>query len=251
MFSVSCAAAGSCATGGTYVNNSAPGGNQSGLLYDSVGTQPTTTVHAPASGKAGAAIAASSVTATLSHGDAPVGSLTVSVFGPQSKPPATCPTGAATTQTVEVSGNASYHPANAFTPPQSGSYWWFSSYAGDGSDAAAASSCGVGMAKTLVNRPARPHLTGKPKISGKARKGGDLKAAPGHWSSVEKLSYNYRWERCTSHGTQCKAIHGATTASYRLKSADVGRRITVVVTATDADRQHSRATAKPVGPVKR
>jgi hypothetical protein len=250
MFSVSCAAAANCAAGGTYVNTSGSGDNQSGLLYDSVATQPTITVHAPAAGKAGSMIAAGSVTATLANGDTPAGSLSVSVFGPRSTPPANCVTGAAATRTVAVSGNAGYHPATGYTPPKSGDYWWYSSYSGDGTDSQAASPCGAAMAKTVVKKPAKPHLTAKPKITGKARKGQKLKAGRGRWTSVEKLTYSYRWERCSSRGKACKAIHGAKSVSYKLKSADIGHRIAVIVTATDADHQQAHATAKPVGPTK-
>jgi len=63
----------------------------------------------------------------------------------------------------------------------------------------------------------------KPKIKGTATVGSKLKVTAGKWApSTIKLTY--RWYRSG------KAISGATKASYTLKKADKGKKITVKVT---------------------
>jgi hypothetical protein len=70
-------------------------------------------------------------------------------------------------------------------------------------------------------------LTGAtPKIKGKARVGTKLKAVKGKWTAKSKISY--RWYR------DGKAIKGAKSATYKVKSADAGAKITVKVTAKKA-----------------
>ena len=102
---------------------------------------------------AGSPIAASSISATLTAGSALTGTITFTVFGPQSSPPSSCASGGATVGTASVSGSGSYHPSAGFTPPSPGDYWWYASYGGE----PATSTCGAGMAETSVlQRPHRP-----------------------------------------------------------------------------------------------
>jgi hypothetical protein len=63
-----------------------------------------------------------------------------------------------------------------------------------------------------------------PKITGTAKVGKKLKVKAGAWNPKPKLTY--RWY---ANG---KAIKGATKASYKLKKAQKGKRITVKVTAS-------------------
>ncbi|MFV0432558.1 MAG: hypothetical protein ACK5LO_01040 [Leucobacter sp.] len=82
--------------------------------------------------------------------------------------------------------------------------------------------------------------TAKPKISGTTKVGKTLKLSRGSWTSG--TSFTYRWYRSG------KAISGATQTSYKLKSADAGKKITVKVTGkksgyTTASRTSS-STAK-------
>ncbi len=62
-----------------------------------------------------------------------------------------------------------------------------------------------------------------PTISGTTTVGQTLTAVPGTWSPTPKLSY--RWYRSGS------AISGATSKTYKLTTADAGKKITVKVTA--------------------
>jgi hypothetical protein len=123
---------------------------------------PSVSQSAPPSGTAGSAIAASSISADLSGGSNPSGSITFKVFGPQDSAPSGCSTGGTTVGTASVSGNGTYHPSAGFTPSSAGDYWWFASYGGDSDNDPAASACGASMAETVAVAGARP---GPPAIS--------------------------------------------------------------------------------------
>ncbi len=148
--SVSCASVGNCTAVGSYADT---GGNQQGVLMSAAPASPALSAGAPSSGTAGSAIAASTVTGTLSGGVAPTGTVTFTVFGPQASPPALCTSGGAIVGTLTVNGNGTYNPSAGFTPPSAGDYWWYASYGGDSGDNPAASSCGAGMAETVVSPP--------------------------------------------------------------------------------------------------
>jgi hypothetical protein len=111
---------------------------------------PTLSASGPIGGVAGSPIAASSISATLAAGSAPTGTITFTVFGPQSLPPSSCASGGATVGTASVNGNGTYQLSGAFTPAGPGEYWWYASYGGDAGDEPAASACGPLMAQTLV-----------------------------------------------------------------------------------------------------
>ena len=105
---------------------------------------------APPAGTAGVAIADSSLSASLSGGSAPTGTITFEVFGPQPAPPSDCTTGGTTVGTVTVSGDGTYMPSAGFTPSAAGDYWWFASYAGDANNNPADSGCSAAMPETVV-----------------------------------------------------------------------------------------------------
>jgi hypothetical protein len=71
----------------------------------------------------------------------------------------------------------------------------------------------------------------QPSISGDPRVGQTLTAGTGAWTEVP-TAFGYAWQRCSGDGRACSAIAGATTSTYLLTSADAGRRLVVVVTAT-------------------
>ncbi|MGW2179148.1 hypothetical protein ACWCXX_13855 [Streptomyces sp. NPDC001732] len=84
-----------------------------------------------------------------------------------------------------------------------------------------------GVANTVgvkVATGSAPKAIKKPTISGTAKVGRTLKAAPGTWTPTP-TSYGYQWY---ANG---KAISGATKSSLTLKSAQRGKKITVKVTA--------------------
>ena len=124
------------------------------------GNATTTTASGPSSGAAGSAISAGSIGATLAGATSGAGgTITYTVFGPQSTAPTSCASGGTTVGTASVSGNGSYHPGAGFTPPSAGTYWWYASYSGDlSANQSSASTCGSGMASTVVGN-ATPNLT--------------------------------------------------------------------------------------------
>jgi hypothetical protein len=68
----------------------------------------------------------------------------------------------------------------------------------------------------------------------------------GTWKGTTPFEYGYQWYRCTH---SCQAIEGATSSSYRVQTADIGKRLRAAITAKNAagsSTQRSRATAKVV-----
>ena len=119
-------------------------------------TSTTLSLVAPSSATNGSAITASSISATLASGSSPSGTITFSVFGPQASAPTVCSSTGTTVGTATVASNATYSPSAGYTPSGVGDFWWYASYAGDSSNAASASTCGAGMAETVVAVPAPP-----------------------------------------------------------------------------------------------
>ena len=75
-----------------------------------------------------------------------------------------------------------------------------------------------------------------PRVTGPARVGATLRATAGSWN-LGGLTFAYRWLR---NGAP---ISGATGSSYRPGAADVGKRLTVRVTATKAGKAPASATS--------
>jgi hypothetical protein len=96
---------------------------------------------------------------------------------------------------------------------------------GDGSTSATSYSLVVAAASPVNETP--------PTISGTVDLGQTLTAGTGGWSG-SGISYTYQWQRCDAGGT-CTDIGGATAPTYVVVSADVGQRVRVKVTATNAD----------------
>ncbi|WP_166388832.1 choice-of-anchor A family protein [Catellatospora methionotrophica] len=86
-------------------------------------------------------------TATLAGGNAPTGSITFNLYGPND---ATCSNDPVFTATVPVTGNAAY-PSGPFTPTQTGTYRWIASYTGDGNNNAVAMECNDANESVVVN----------------------------------------------------------------------------------------------------
>ena len=94
---------------------------------------------------------------------------------------------------------------------------------------------------------AAPANTGLPTISGVAAKDQSLTATSGSWSGTDPIAFAYQWLRCDDDGDDCVTIPGATGPAYVLGSDNVGHRIRVRVTASNADgsaQATSAATAE-------
>jgi hypothetical protein len=103
---------------------------------------------------------------------------------------------------------------------------------------------------------APPRNTAEPVISGRAEQGRTLSVSRGSWTGTGAISYAYRWVRCgrdggRPDGSDCGLIIGATGQRYVVASADVGSRLRVRVTATNAEGAATAAsnpTSVVVGP---
>ena len=91
--------------------------------------------------------------------------------------------------------------------------------------------------------PSEPANVTAPAIAGTARVGAMLSASTGSWTNTP-TSYSYQWQDCSSSGGSCSNIDGATDSSYLLPSSDVGDRVDVVVTASNAGGSASATSAK-------
>ncbi|CAN5215163.1 hypothetical protein BH11ACT5_BH11ACT5_15950 [soil metagenome] len=87
--------------------------------------------------------------------------------------------------------------------------------------------------------PGTPLNTSPPTISGTPEVGKKLTASPGEWDT-EGLAFAYQWQ---ADGVD---IAGATAATYKVRSADQGKALTVVVTATKGDLPPGTATSEAV-----
>jgi hypothetical protein len=92
------------------------------------------------------------------------------------------------------------------------------------------------------NGTVAPVSTGVPVVSGLAVQGQSLSTSNGSWSNSSS-SYAYQWEDCSSSGSSCANISGATGSSYTLVGSDVGDTIRSVVTATNSAGSASASSA--------
>ena len=88
-----------------------------------------------------------------------------------------------------------------------------------------------------------PSNTNLPTISGTTRDGQLLTAHKGGWSG-SPTSFAYAWQSCDGQGGNCRFIAGATSRQYTVSASDVGHRLRVVVTASNA-RGSGMATSQP------
>jgi hypothetical protein len=80
-----------------------------------------------------------------------------------------------------------------------------------------------------------PRNTVPPAISGVAAVGQTLNASSGTWDpATPPTALAYQWQRCDASGAACGPIAGANQPTYTVVGADVGSRLRVEVTATDA-----------------
>jgi hypothetical protein len=79
-----------------------------------------------------------------------------------------------------------------------------------------------------------PVEVGRPTITGSARPGGLLTAAPGSWRSPTPVAFGYQWRRCLEGGLVCDDVPGATGLTYQPTSSDTGAQLQVLVTAGNA-----------------
>jgi PASTA domain len=82
--------------------------------------------------------------------------------------------------------------------------------------------------------PPPPSVLQFPRISGVARDGDTLTTSDGVWSGAQPITYTYAWGRCDRFFDSCDYIPGATAQTFTIRSVDVGYRLWVRVTASNA-----------------
>jgi len=108
----------------------------------------------------------------------------------------------------------------------------------------------------LAAQAAAPVNTGEPAITGIPEVGRDLTSSTGSWTGTAPLTFTYQWVRCGADGGRpdggdCAIVSGATSRRHRLGRADVGFRMRVRVTATNAEGAQtvaSNPTTTVLGP---
>jgi predicted actin-binding protein len=93
-----------------------------------------------------------------------------------------------------------------------------------------------------------PANSAPPTISGTPQEGSTLTTSTGQWSSTSASAYSFQWQRCDSASANCADIVGATSQSYVVQTADVGKTLRSVVTASNADGV-SKANSAPTSVV--
>ncbi len=81
--------------------------------------------------------------------------------------------------------------------------------------------------------PATPTNSALPTINGTPVEGRQLTATTGTWTG-NPTSYAYQWQDCSKSGRRCSNASNATSFRYMLGTSDVGRKVRVVVTASNA-----------------
>jgi hypothetical protein len=76
--------------------------------------------------------------------------------------------------------------------------------------------------------------TALPAVTGTAVVNQKLTTTAGAWA-VGGAPYSYQWQRCSSNGTSCVNIPGATATTYTLTSADGGHKVRSTVRATNVN----------------
>lgn len=82
-----------------------------------------------------------------------------------------------------------------------------------------------------------------PSITGAATIGQTLTAADGSWNGYPAPVLTRRWQRCDGDGAGCANITGQTGATYQPTTADAGRRLRIMVTATNSGGSPTRTSA--------
>ncbi|MCW3027812.1 MAG: hypothetical protein JWN81_1023, partial [Solirubrobacterales bacterium] len=102
---------------------------------------------------------------------------------------------------------------------------------------------------TPAQKASPPVNTALPAISGTAKVGQTLSASSGAWTE-SPTSYKYQWQSCDATGANCAPIEGATSATYSLKSAEIGSTLRVAVTASNSAGPSAPASSAQSAEVK-
>jgi hypothetical protein len=103
---------------------------------------------------------------------------------------------------------------------------------------------GPGVAYVFSQRENVPSITSPPTIAGKPVPGQTLTEAHGIWTN-NPTSFSYQWLLCSSTGTYCRPIPGATDQSYVVAEADIDGELEVQETASNTNGAGAPARSTP------
>src|SRR2546423_5893710 len=92
----------------------------------------------------------------------------------------------------------------------------------------------------------KPRNLKAPRITGTKVVGHSLAASRGRWAR-HPTRYRYSWRRCNVLARHCHAVTGARKRVYRLAAGDAGKRMRVVVTASNRGGGASGDAGRPDG----
>jgi hypothetical protein len=105
----------------------------------------------------------------------------------------------------------------------------------------------------VVSSVAAPASTAEPSVAGTPQVGQTLTASNGTWTGQAPITYTYQWQQCDAAAANCQPIPGATSQTYVVQPTDVGKRLNVLVKATNSGGSTSKgsnatAVVQPAGP---
>jgi hypothetical protein len=104
----------------------------------------------------------------------------------------------------------------------------------------------VNAALTAVVAKMLPELRNAPVITGATQVPGMAQAVRSAWKATSDTRYAYQWQRCNGAGVACADIPGATSQSYKLKTADARATLRAIHTATNPDGAVSATSAPTI-----
>jgi Ig domain of plant-specific actin-binding protein len=143
---------------------------------------------------------------------------------------------------------AGVSPSAAFTPAQTTTTGGTTTGTTTGTTATTTTGTTATTITVTTTTVEPPQNTTPPAISGQATAGQTLSASTGSWSGTQPITFAYQWQRCDQSGLNCANISGATSQTYALQAADVGRTIRVAVTGQNSAGS-STAFSAPTAPV--
>jgi hypothetical protein len=113
--------------------------------------------------------------------------------------------------------------------------------------AAGAASALTALATAVAMAEAEPAVvpanTEAPAVVGTVQDGELVVAKDGEWTGTDPITFTYQWQVCDGSGAGCANVNGATAKVYRVATADVGKRLRVQVTATNASGSQTATAA--------
>src|SRR5207248_68890 len=97
-------------------------------------------------------------------------------------------------------------------------------------------------AASAVILPLPPENTSAPTISGTPQQGQTLTESHGAWTN-NPTSFSYQWLQCEGRNNVCQPISGATNQTYVVAPGDVGHRLKVSETASNAGGSSSPSSS--------